>query len=148
MNVFGVGNVTQVNYAWAFTKDENGKQGRIKTNVKNLTQILETAHNNYAFYSRMHDEIMEKTDKMYETVCQKYVFITDEDIEAELKKNGRSQKWFDMTLSQRYHNEECIRKRAEVSGYRQVAIDAGNEKFGSMSLARQASTALKKLEGK
>ena len=137
MYVMGLGDVTQVSNTTIFFKDEDGSQQKKKVNEEDLGRIHGTAWENVAFYDRAYRELHELYEKRRVEYDKKYHFITDEEIEAEFKANGRSKKWFDMSISKDSHNEECRYQWGKVAGISEACSEVSEKKWEADRIYRQ-----------
>lgn len=141
MRVTGLGDVVQVSDKIIFYKDDEGIRQRKKVTKEKLDLILEAAIEAVVFYSKSYAEIQEVYEKRKLEAEKKYHYITDEDIQAEYKANGRSSKWFDMTVSKDSHNENCKYEFGKVFGIGEMASVIMDRKWEADKIYRQAKNA-------
>lgn len=141
MYVIGIGNVTECNRLYIHLNND-GKQERIAANVERLEAIRVKAVEDLAFYERLWQECHTQYEKRKAEADKKYHYITDDDIEAEFKANGRSEKWFNMGLMKNSNNEECIRQFSRVFGWSDACSYALDHKMEAYKLCKQAEGVL------
>ena len=141
MYVIGIGDVRQVTNTTIFYKDAEGKECTKKVNKDDLGLIHGTAWENIVFYDRMYQVLHSLYESRKEEHDKKYKYITDEDIEAEFKANGRSKLWFDITFSKDSHNEECRYQWGLVYGIAEASNVASSKKWEADRIYRGAQAA-------
>ena len=142
MYVIGIGAVSEVNDKWIHLNNE-GKQERIAANAERLEAIRAKAAEDVSFYERMYQELHTMYEERLEYAKAHYKAISDEDIEAEYKANGRSKKWFDMSLMKDSNNEECRYQFGKVFGISEAASGCTDKQYHARRLLKQATEALK-----
>ena len=137
MYVMGLGDVTQVSNTTIFYKDDEGKPQKKKVNEEDLRLIHSVAWESFTFYERAYVELHTLYEAKKAEYEKKYKYITDEEIEAEYKANGRSKKWFDLTLSKDSHNTECRYQWGKVAGIGEASSEISDKKWEADKIYRQ-----------